>query len=191
MSDDFKNYVADIYRFANPNELSFPTRIVKTKIYDRKPLACEETFLHSMYLEPRPDYIDTVVLYAPNMELLQVVDNLSSPATISYKQAISKGFTFAMTQSVTAGVAFEAQFAIAKTTFSFELTLSFSESWTTTVTEEKACSVPPYSRVFFYQGIMSASVMRYETETFKFYYMPNDEGKYKANILKATEKAIT
>ena len=96
-----------------------------------------------------------------------------------------------MTQAVTAGVAFEVDFAFAKTTFKLEVTLTFSESWTTTVTEEKECSVPPYSTVYFYQGIMNAAIMRYDAKNLKFYYLPYaNAGKYQADIIKATENPI-
>ena len=193
MPENFKEYVKEIYTESNAAGAyaAFPVKTKKVEIFKSKPPACADTFMKSMYLQPQTNYIDTVVLYSADMNLLQILDNSESAATTTYQKSISKGFTFTVSEAISAGVEFEASFIVATSKISIQVTISFSESWTTTVTETHTCTVGPHEKAFFYQGTVKAAIMRYDTEHMKFRYLGNQNtGKYETNIIKTTSVPI-
>lgn len=191
----FQDYVKNIYAGAgweNKAERAFPVKKLSVQIFDKKPPACSDTFMKSMYLEPASTYIDTVVLYNADMQLLQILDNRASNASATFQRSVSKGFTFSMSQAVAAGIKFETNFIFAKAEISLSVTLTFSEAWTKTVTETISCTVGPKDIAYFYQGAIQAAIMRYDAEKLKFYYLDNRHtGQYQTNILKTTSNPIT
>lgn len=163
-----------------------PTNIV---VYDFLPPACKDTFLHGIPTVNNSDkYVDTIVLYAPNTNLLYALDNTESKAISSYNRSVTSGFTFASSQTLSAELSFEASCAVVKVGFKMGLSVSFTEEWNKSVTEEISISVPENEMAYVYQGYMKSAVLRFSAKDMSYEYL--EKAKFLTNILKTTQKPI-
>lgn len=117
------------------------------------------------------DQMLSVVVFSPNLQLIASLDNTQSQATSTYSAAVTHGFTFSTTQSVTLTDELGVSILIVTAKMSIAFALSFTEQWTTTVTDTMTFSCPAGQQAFTYQGTLMAKVMAFDTEngTYSWY----------------------
>ncbi|NBD00598.1 hypothetical protein GV764_16445 [Atlantibacter hermannii] len=185
-----KNTFKNILFFNFNDQLdNIPSRKVKLKVFDKKPLACKNTFLYGLpVLCKSLEYIDSIILHTADIERLQVLDNEDSDATSEFSLTITESFSFSSSISLTAGLTFEADFQVAKIGLKFESTVSFSEESTQSVSKTYTITAPPRNKVFAFRAYLNASILRYFPGKNEYVYI--DHSKYLTNILKTTDKDI-
>ena len=168
---------------------AIPPRPDKLKVYDALPPACKDTFLHGLPVVcDSPEYVDTIVLYAPNVVSLYTMDNTSSDASSTYSKSVTSGFTFTTSQSLSAGVSFEVSCKVVKVGFTLGINVSFTEQWNKSVTETVEFTVPAGKIAYAYQGYLQASVLRYYPETESYSYISH--AKFLSSSLKTTDHPV-
>lgn len=195
LSGEFKSFLKELTDVSlKPGQESpFPARTKTVEMFKSRPLACDDTFMKSMTLQPDPsgEYIDAVVLYTPDLHLLKILDNSESDASSSFEQSYTKGFTFTATQALALGWKYQADFVFAKAELEIKVTLTFCESWTKSETEKITINVGSRSRAFIYQGIVEAAILRFDAKKLSFYYLNGGQtGRYETEIIKTTKDPI-
>ena len=185
-----KNTFKNILFFNFNDQLdNIPSRKVKLKVFDKKPLACQNTFLYGLpVLCKSSEYIDSIILHTADIERLQVLDNEDSDATSEFSLTITESFSFSSSISLTAGLTFEADFQVAKIGVKFESTVSFSEESTQSISKTYTITAPPRNKVFAFRAYLNASILRYFPGKNEYAYI--EHSKYLTNILKTTDKDI-
>lgn len=190
---DFSDYVKEIYEISSQSKEvdSIPIRRKKTEIFLTKPPENADTFRKSMFLKPTAKYIDAVVLYHTDMKLLHFLDNTDSSASTTYTLSVSKGFTYSMSQNISAGMEFETDFLFEKNKITIQLSLTFSETWNKMTTETLSFTVNGGERAYLYQGTVRSAILRYDAEKMTFHYLGRPyEGNYLVGETKTTREAI-
>lgn len=168
---------------------AIPPRNKKLKIFETIPPANQDTFDQSLPLLAKNDFVDVIVLYAPNLDSVGSMDNSDSDVQTTYSKSITSGFTFSMTQKIGTGVELEAGVIFAKGKVSINLELSFSEQWNNSQTETISFSVGGRKKAFTYQGYVLSRKLRYYPETQTFAYVES-EGRFLTNVLKSSDEPI-
>lgn len=193
--DDLTKMESDLQfikaRFGNdlPTVKGIPPKNKKLKIFDTRPPENQDTFDHGLPLIAKDDYVDVIILYAPNLESVGSIDNSDSDVQTTYSKSVTSGFTFTMGQKISVGAEFEAGVVFAKGKFSIDLEFSFSEQWNNSQTETISFSTPGRKKAFTYQGYVLCRKLRFSPETGTFAYVES-EGRFLSNILKTSELPI-
>lgn len=166
-----------------------PPRNKKLKIFDKIPPANQDSFDQGLPLIAKDDFVDVIILYAPDLESVGSIDNSDSDGQSSYSKSLTSGFTFSMGQKISVGAEFEAGVVFAKGKFSVSLELSFTEQWNNSQTETITFSVPGRKKAFTYQGYVLSRKLRYSPETRTFAYIES-EGRFLTNVLKTSDEPI-
>jgi hypothetical protein len=115
-------------------------------------------------------YADAVGFVAVDwrLQLVASLGNTQSGATTSYSTAVSRGFTFSTTQSLSISeeVGVNIEIVTEKTTVTFAL--SFTEEWTTTETKTISFECPPGKKAFVYQGTLMSKLMTFSADTAQY-----------------------
>jgi hypothetical protein len=167
-----------------------PPRNKKVFIFPSLPPANQDTFDQGLPLIAKDNFVDVIILYAPDLESVGSVDNSVSDVTTSYSKSVTSGFTFSMSQGITAGAEFEVGAVFAKGKFSISITLTFTETWNTSQTETISFAVPGRKKAFLYQGFLLTRKLRYNPKNQTFSYIEN-EGRFLSNVLKTSDEPIT
>ncbi len=157
-----------------------PPKDTTVKIYDKQPPADADTFLHSLPITQVSDYLESIVLFAPDLQLIGSIDNTNSNVTTTYAKSVTTGFTFSSTQTLGIKVAAEAGIVFAKASFEFSFEISFTEQYSTQSTESVSFDVPPGEKAFLYQGTLRSRVLRYDPK--KNLYSYQDEATFLTEI---------
>jgi hypothetical protein len=166
-----------------------PPRQEKLKVFDFKPAACYETFLHGLPVMPdSSDYLDTIILHHGDIQLLYAMDNTESKASSTFEKSITEGFTFAAQQTLSAELSFEVGCDIVKTGFKMSLSVSFTQQWNKTVTETVSYTVPAGEIAFAYQAYINTSLLRYTPADNSYRYV--EHAKFLTSSLKTLEKPL-
>lgn len=168
---------------------AIPPKSKKLKIFDQLPPPNQDSFDQGLPLMAKDDFVDVIILFAPDLESVGSIDNSDSDVQTTYSKSITSGFTFSMGQKLTAGAKFEAGVVFAKGEFSISLELSFTETWNNSQTETIGFSVPARKKAFNYQGYLLSRKLRFSPEGGTFAYV-EPEGRFLTNVLKTTEKPI-
>ncbi len=161
----------------------------KLKIFDQLPPANQDSFDQGLPLIAKDDFVDVLILYAPDLESVGSMDNTDSDIVSTYSKSVTSGFTFSMGQSLTVGAEFEAGVVFAKGKVSVELNVSFTETWNNSQTETIEFSCPGRKQAFTYQGYLLSRKLRFFPETQTFAYVES-EGRFLTNILKTSDTPI-
>lgn len=167
-----------------------PPRGKKLKIFDKLPPAGQGTFDHGLPVIAKDNFVDVIILYAPDLESVGTIDNTQSDVQTSYSKSITSGFTFSMGQKISTSAEFEAGVVFVKGKASIGLEVSFTEQWNNSQTETISFSVPARKQAFNYQGYLLCRHLRFDPSDGSFEYV-GDEGRFLTNILKTTDEAIT
>lgn len=167
-----------------------PPRNKKVIIFPALPPANQDSFDQGLPLIAKDDFVDVLILYAPDLESVGSVDNSDSDVTTSYSKSLTSGFTFSMSQGITSGAEFEVGAVFAKGKFSISMTLTFTETWNTSQTETINFSVPGKKKAFLYQGFLMARKLRFSPKDQTFSYVESD-GRFLTNVLKTANEPIT
>jgi hypothetical protein len=103
----------------------------------------------------------SMVLYGSDLQNIGYIDNRTSDATTTYEKAVTIGFVFGMSQSISTEVAAEFDVVFAKFSVKISLTLTFSEEWSKSTTETYAFEVGPGKEAYTYQGYVRSQVLRH------------------------------
>lgn len=132
------------------------------KIYDKQPPANEDTFQNSLKTTAKATYMDALVLFSPDLQLIGTVDNNDSEVTTSYTKSVTTGFTFSSTQSFGIEAGFEAGIVLVKGSLKVSFSISFTEQYSKQSTESVNFSVPAGKKAFLYQGTLRSRILRYD-----------------------------
>ncbi len=165
-----------------------PPRDNSVKIYTSLPPADHDTFIHSLPLVNKADYLESIVLYAPNLQLIGTVDNTNSSVATSFSKSVATGFSFSSTQSLSFKFGFEAGVVFAKASFSFTFSFSFTEQYSTTTTETVDFAVPAGEKAFLYQGTLRSRIIRYDPIKDKYEY--KEESSFASSIFSTFAEPI-
>lgn len=168
---------------------AIPPKSKKLKIFDQLPPANQDSFDQGLPLIAKDEFVDVIILFAPDLDSVGSIDNADSDVQTTYSKSITSGFTFSAGQKLTAGAKFEAGVVFAKGEFSISLEVSFTETWNNSQTETIGFSVPARKKAFNYQGYLLSRKLRFFPEGGTFAYVES-EGRFLTNILKTTEKPI-
>ena len=151
--------------------LAIPPKDTTIKIYDKQPPADAETFKHSLPIKSVSDYLDVLVLFAPDLQIIGTIDNTNSSVATTYSKSVTTGFTFSSTQSLAFKAGFDAGVVFAKASFEFTFTISFTEQYSRSSTETISFSVPKAEKAFLYQGTLLTRVLRYDPAKDNYTYL--------------------
>lgn len=151
------------------------------KIYDREPPAAAETFQHSLPIKQVSDYLDVLVLFAPDLQLVGSVDNTNSSVTTTYSKTLTTGFTFSSTQSIGFEAGFDAGIVFAKASFKVTFSISFTEQYSKESSETMSFSVPDGAKAFLYQGTLMTRKLRYDPAKDRYFYL-NESASFLTEI---------
>lgn len=169
------------------NSIPFSTEIT---VYDEKPPAIKDTFIHSMPLaQEQSDKIRAIVLYTPDLENIGCINNDGSNCSASYSKSTTSGFTFSTTQKIGVNAKFDASIIVAKAELSVNFEISFTEQWNESQTETISYTVPANSKAFLYQGYICCSILEFDVKTMTYSY--KDEGRFLTNVIASSPTPIT
>lgn len=166
-----------------------PPKTKKLKIFEKLPPANQDTFNHGLPVISKNEYVDVIILYAPNLESIGTMDNSESDIQSTYSKSVTSGFTFTMGQKIGIGAEFEAGVVFAKGKFSVNFELSFTEQWNNSKTETFSFTAAPKSMGYTYQGYLLSRHLRYYPKTGSFKY-EGEEGRFLSNILLTKSEPI-
>jgi hypothetical protein len=168
---------------------NIPPRPEKLTVFDYQPPPCYDSFIHGLPLMcTSSDYIDTVILYNGDIQLLYAMDNTESPAESTFQKSITEGFTFSAQQTLSTELSFEAGCDIAKTGFKMSISVSFTEQWNKTVTETVSFKVPAGERAFAYQAYINTAILRYTAADHSYRYV--ESAKFLTSSLKTLKDPV-
>jgi hypothetical protein len=167
-----------------------PPRSKKLKIFEKLPPANQDTFDQSLPVIAKDDFVDVIVLYAPDLQSVGAIDNSDSDIQTTYSKTIASGFTFSMSEKISVGAEFEAGVVFAKGKFSVGLEVSFTEQWNESQSETISFSAPGRKKAFTYQSYLLSRHLRFNPSDGSFKYS-GSEGRFLTNVLKTTEAPIT
>lgn len=158
-------------------------------VYDGKPPANSDTFIHSLPLEQTEnDIFPVMVMYSPNLENVGHVDNTNSKAEVTYSESVTCGFSATFGTKIGAGVQMTADAGIVKAGVSFNIEVSFSAQWNESHTEQVSYKVPGGASAYLYRGYFRCAVLKYNALTMEYTYDPPIQ--FNSNVFKTTEDPI-
>ncbi|MEM5563793.1 hypothetical protein WNY78_01690 [Psychroserpens sp. AS72] len=166
-----------------------PSKKKEVKIFDKLPPSNDDTFKYGLPLIAKDDYVDVLIMYAPNLQSVGSIDNTLSSMETSFSKTITSGFTFTMGQKITVGAEFEAGVVFAKGKVSVGLEVSFTEQWNNSQSETITFKAPAEKKAFSYQGYLLTRKLRFSPEDGSYTYV-EDEGRFLTNILKTSTDPI-
>lgn len=168
--------------------LSIPPKHHELKIFDSRPPASENTFNRGLPVIAKEKYVEVIVLHSANLEEVGCLDNTNSDVTSKYSKSTTSGFTFSMSQTLSAELSFEANIEFVKAGLKIGFSLTFTETWNKSQTETIDYSVPAGKKAFVYQGYLRSSILRYNPDSDTYKYV--DNGRFLTNIFKTSDKPI-
>ncbi len=138
------------------------------QVFDALPPADQTTFAAGIPSTNNQQDSLAIILFSPNLQIIASLDNTNSQVTSSYTVAISTGFSFSSTQSVsiTEEVGVNIEVVTEKTSVTFAL--SFTEQWTTSTTKSMSFSCPPGEKAFVYQGTLMYRILQFDAATAQY-----------------------
>lgn len=168
--------------------MGIPPKDTTVVIYDKEPPASADTFQHSLPITQLSNYLEVLVLFAPDLQLIGSVDNSNSKVGTTYAKSVTTGFTFSSTQTLGIKVGAEAGVVFAKASFEFSFSISFTEQYSRTSTETVSFAVPPGEKAFLYQGTLRSRVLRYDPSKDQYAYQ--EEAAFLTTIFDTFKEAI-
>lgn len=160
----------------------------EVKIYEELPVASEAVFNTGVPVISKEDYVEVIVLFAPNIQNVGVMDNSQSDVESTYSKSVTSGFTFSMSQTIATEFNFEAGILFAKAGFKLNISVSFTEQWNNSETETFQFKVAGGKIGYTYQGYLNAIHLRYLPGSDSYKYM--DKATFVTNILKTSNEPI-
>ena len=168
--------------------MGIPPKDTSLIIYEKEPPENADTFQHSLPVSQLSNYIDRLVLFAPDLQLIGTVDNSNSSVATTYAKSVTTGFTFSSTQTLGIKVAAEAGVVFAKASFEFSFSISFTEQYSTSSTETVSFGVPAGQKAFLYQGTLRSRILRYDPAKDSYKYQ--DDASFLTTIFDTFKEAI-
>ena len=150
--------------------LSIPIKRPKVTIFPSRPPAVKDTFDQSIPIKSTTTELEVIVLYSPDLQIIGSIDNTASATTTTYSQAVTQGFTFTASQSLSVAASLEANFEVVKAGVTVTAEISFTEEWSKSSTISMSFEVPAGKKAFNYQGYIIAEILSYDTSSNTFSY---------------------
>ncbi len=163
-----------------------PTNI---KIFPKLPPADANTFNNSLIVNSTEQYTEVAVLYEPDLQAVGVLDNTESEASSSYSKTVTTGFSFTASQSINISTTVGVNFEVVTASFTFGVTISFSETTTKSTAVTIQANVPAGKKAFLYQGTLNTIVLRLNDATGDYHYM--SAGRYLTDALTTSRTPLT
>ncbi|MEG4499891.1 hypothetical protein QUB05_22690 [Microcoleus sp. F10-C6] len=184
ITSHFKERLFKVFNSAR----AIPIKPSKIEIFTTKPPANADTFLKSLPKIAKEDFVEVIVLYAPDLNNIGCLDNTDSPAQSTYSISVSEGFTFSTSQSFSIENSFEASIEFIKASTKIGFSLTFTEEWSEVKTETIEISVPSGQKAFTYQGYLRSVILRFNPSDRTYKYV--EYGKLKTNVVKTTKTPL-
>lgn len=166
--------------------IPYPTQV---EIFESLPPENNDTFIKSLPLEQTENHIMSVmVLYAPDLQNVGIIDNTNSDAATTYSKTITSGFTFAAGQKISAGAKFSAGTIFSKAELNVNLEISFTEQWNNSQSETIAFSVHKNAKAYLYQGLLNCALLEFNIKTGTYEY--KEYGEFLTNLLRTSAEPI-
>jgi hypothetical protein len=169
---------------------AIPVKKPTVKIFDARPPAVKDTFDQSLPKKSTTNEIQVIVLYAPDLQIIGSIDNTGSSTSTTYSQAVTEGFTFTTSQTLTITASLEVNIEVVKAGVSVAFALSFTEEWSSSRTITMTFDVPPGKKSFNYQGYMIAEILVYDAQTGTYSYQ-GGSARCLTNVLVSRETPLT
>lgn len=188
MNADFNN-AKKHFNTSNVLQLDIPLPSSnELKIFDKQPPKGQETFDKGLPLISKAEYLDRIILFAPDLQAVASIDNSSSSDSASYLKSVSTGFKFGMSQNISITAGFEVSVEVVKASFSTTFSFGFSEEWSKLTTETINFTVPPGKKGFLYQGTVVSRILRYTPAHNSYVYL--DMGELKTTVFAIRDEPI-
>jgi hypothetical protein len=168
--------------------MGIPPKDTSLIIYEKEPPESADTFQHALPVTQLSNYLDRLVLFAPDLQLIGSVDNSNSAVATTYAKSVTTGFTFSSSQTLGIKVAAEAGVVFAKASFEFSFSISFTEQYSTSSTETVSFGVPAGQKAFLYQGTLRSRILRYDPAKDSYRYQ--EEASFLTTIFDTLKEPI-
>lgn len=179
--DKHFQFLSNMITSRNATEYQIPPVVRKIPIFDQKPAASYETFCQGIPEISDAEHAKSILLYCPDLVLINSIDNTGSPAEVSYELSVTKGFSNASSISFGEEVNVEAGCEFLKMGVKFNMNLSFNSESSFSTTETISYSVPAGEKAYLYQGVVQYAVLVMDMETGTLSYEEN--GKYDSSMI--------
>jgi len=141
------------------------------QVLESAPALSESTFNKGIPATSSAKEVLAIVIYSPNLQILISMDNSNSDADCTYESAVTTGFTFSASQSISITTEVGVQLEILSASVSTTFALSFTEEWSTSTTKTMSFTCPAGKSAFVYQGTLLARVMKFDpsSNTYSWY----------------------
>lgn len=178
-------YVSKLSSFLMGGLNSIPPKTNKVKIYDNLPPAGYDAFFTGIpQIDSGSGQVETIVLYAANLDEVGIVDNSVSKAECSYSISLTTGFTNSESLSLGEELYMEAGCDILKVGIKISMNATFTKETSKSHTETITYTVPAETIAYLYQGFIQCAVLSMDINTGEFKYV--SKGKYLTNFFKTS-----
>ncbi|MGH3820329.1 MAG: hypothetical protein ACRDRE_21790 [Pseudonocardiaceae bacterium] len=137
-------------------------------IFKELPPANADTWYKGLPATATTDELQSIVLYAPGLTNIGVLDNTDSDATATYTKSVATGFTFTTSHTITLDTSIEMSVEFVKSTLKVSQALTFTRQVTNLTTETMTFMVPPGKKAFTYQGYVMAALLTYRNGVYSY-----------------------
>ncbi len=162
--------------------------VSEVKVYDFRPAADRDTFIHSLPCITDTEYAEVIVFYSADLQKVGFIDNTLSETETTYSKSLTSGFATQTTVGISAEVNFEINAAVCKAGAKFGFNVSLTDQWSRSQTETISFRVPAGERAFLYQVTILCARLRLDTKTGKYSYI--EYGKFLTDAYKTSEKPL-
>lgn len=174
-------FLSNMIASRNAREYQIPPVVRRIPIFDQKPAASYENFCQGIPEISDAEYAKSILLYCPDLALINSIDNTGSSAEASYELSVTKGFSNSSSISFGEEVNVEAGCEFLKMGVKFNMNLSFNSESSFSTTETISYSVPAGEKAYLYQGVVQYAVLAMDMETGKLSY--KETGKYDSAMI--------
>lgn len=179
------DYLESLKNFLCMGLNSIPPKTNKVKIYDTLPPAGYDAFFTGIpQVNSGSGQVETIVLYAANLDEVGIVDNSASKAACSYSISLTTGFTNSESLSLGEELYMEAGCEILKVGVKINMNATFTQETSKSHTETITYTVPAETIAYLYQGFIQCAILSMDIKTGEFKYV--SKGKYLTNFFKTS-----
>jgi hypothetical protein len=158
------------------------------QIFDSRPGANESTFNQSLPKKFTTGAMEAIVLYSPNLRLLGSLDNTRSKAESTWEKAVSHGFTFETTQSISLETSVVATSGVVTGSFTYSIGVSFTQGVSKAESLTTSVTVPAGQKAFVYQGTLRSEVLRFTPSTNSYTWQ--EKAEFLTDVLITSENPL-
>lgn len=151
--------------------MSFTPKPHKLKVFESAPPANEETFLAGIPSKSTAESALSIILFSPNMQSLGSMDNTDSPASSTLAIAVTHGFKFSMSQTISFEETLGINIEIVTDQIKMGFSITFTEEWSTETTVTRTFTCPAGQLAFIYQGTLVFQILKLDAQSGQFSWL--------------------